>query len=104
QGRNQPRQSRLSASRLANQAQGLAPPDLQVDSVHGAHSEPTEPADREVLVCALDVDQHRVGRRDPGGRPLSRLHRPPPPPSTPSASPRLPWRARSSSPPRRLPL
>ena len=33
----QPRQRRLPAAGLAHQAQGLAPPDVEADAVHGVH-------------------------------------------------------------------
>ena len=45
---------RLAASRLADQAQGLAGSDLKADVVHrldlGHHSPENAPADREVLL------------------------------------------------------
>jgi len=57
-------QRRLATARLADQAQGLALLDLQVDAVHGAHPghRPLEDAggDREVLLETANLDQ-RLG-------------------------------------------
>src|SRR6266550_1541965 len=103
QSSNQSRQRRLAAARLADQAQRLAAPDLEVDTIHGVYGETRETTDRKVLVGALDPEQHGVLPGRGNRRGLSRQWSPPARRLGPSASRRLPSRARSAWQPRYRP-
>ena len=102
QAGDQPRERGLPATGLADEAQGLATPDLQVDAVDRSHGKAGEATDGEMLVHRADPHEHGVvadsGRLQRCG--LRRQCCLPARPPLPSTSRPPPWRSRSAWRPR----